>query len=139
MAQLSKDRIELLKQEFEINAVLSSKPGGQSANRNYTKIELRFDIENSQVLSEKEKNKLLKKLSGKISNENIYIVTSQEERSQLQNKENAIEKIIKDLQAALKPVKKRKATKVPKKQKEKRLKNKKIQSEKKVRRKKPDL
>lgn len=117
--------------ELDFTASRSSGPGGQSVNKVNTKITLRFDIDNSHLLSEEEKEKLKKKLSNKISNDNILIVSAESERSQLRNKEEAISKFYQLLKDAFKQQKKRKKTKPTKASKEKRIKQKKIQAEKK--------
>ena len=122
---------ELLLNELTFKAVRSSGSGGQNVNKVSTKVELRFDIENSEFLTEEEKKRIAKKLKNRISNEGILIITSDTERTQLRNKNNAIEIFFELLEEALKKPKKRKKTKPTQASKEKRLKEKKIQSEKK--------
>ncbi|MGK7390346.1 MAG: alternative ribosome rescue aminoacyl-tRNA hydrolase ArfB [Candidatus Cyclobacteriaceae bacterium M2_1C_046] len=132
---MSEEKDKVYKRDFEpeldFTASRSSGPGGQNVNKVNTKITLRFDIENSQLLSEKEKEHLKKKLSNKISNDNILIVAAESERSQLKNKEEAISKFYESLKEAFKQKKKRKKTKPTKASKEKRIKQKKMQAEKK--------
>ncbi len=122
---------ELLLNELTFKAVRSSGSGGQNVNKVSTKVELRFDIENSEFLTEEDKKRIAKKLKNRISNEGILIITSDTERTQLRNKNNAIEIFFELLEEALKKPKKRKKTKPTQASKEKRLKEKKIQSEKK--------
>lgn len=122
---------ELLLNELTFKAVRSSGSGGQNVNKVSTKVELRFDIENSEFLTKEEKKRIAKKLKNRISNEGILIITSDTERTQLRNKNNAIEIFFELLEEALKKPKKRKKTKPTQASKEKRLKEKKIQSEKK--------
>lgn len=102
-------------------------------------MELRFDISNSSILSEEQKQILLEKLANKITSDGILQVVSQKERSQILNKELCIHKFYKLIEKALTPAKKRKATRPTKASKEKRLANKKILSEKKSRRRKDEL
>ncbi|MDY6799709.1 MAG: alternative ribosome rescue aminoacyl-tRNA hydrolase ArfB [Bacteroidota bacterium] len=122
---------ELLLNELTFKAVRSSGSGGQNVNKVSTKVELRFDIENSEFLTEDEKARIFKKLKNRISNECILIITSDTERTQLRNKNKAIEIFFDLIERALKKPKKRKKTKPTLASKEKRLKEKKIQSEKK--------
>jgi ribosome-associated protein len=122
---------ELLLNELIFKAVRSSGSGGQNVNKVSTKVELRFDIENSEFLTEEEKKRIAKKLKNRISNEGILIITSDTERTQLRNKNNAIEIFFQLLEQALKKPKKRKKTKPTKASQEKRLKEKKMHSEKK--------
>ncbi|TRZ72354.1 MAG: aminoacyl-tRNA hydrolase [Bacteroidetes bacterium] len=121
--------------EFLFSASRSSGPGGQNVNKVSTKVELRFDILHSILLTEEEKEILLTQLQKKINSEGILIIVSQSERSQLKNKEKTIEKFYALLKKSLTPKKKRKPTKPNVAAKEKRLEEKRINAEKKVRRK----
>src|SRR5687768_10783608 len=78
--------------EFVFSASRSGGAGGQNVNKVSTKVELRFHIQDSKVLSEDDKILLTEKLSNKINNEGYLILTSQEERSQLGNKERVVKK-----------------------------------------------
>ena len=122
---------ELLLSELNFKAVRSSGSGGQNVNKVSTKVELRFDIEHSEFLTNDEKERIGKKLKNRISNEGILIITSDAERTQLRNKNKVIELFFDLLEKALKKPKKRKKTKPTRASKEKRLKEKKEQSEKK--------
>lgn len=117
--------------EINYTASQSGGPGGQNVNKVNTKITLRFDIGKSTLLNEDEKQRLRDKLSNKISNEDILIITSESKRSQLKNKEEATKKFYSSLNKALAKKKKRKATKPTRAAKQKRLKEKRVQAEKK--------
>lgn len=123
--------------ELSFSASRSSGPGGQNVNKVNTKIELRFSIPNSLLLSEKEKTILLLKPSSHLLNNGELIFVSQEHRSQLRNKEQAIENFYSYTSKALTPKKKRKKTKPSKSSVERRLQKKKQLAELKQRRKKP--
>ena len=125
--------------ELLFSASRSSGPGGQHVNKVNTKIELRFHIPSSVLLSEEEKEILLQKLKNKINKDGELIIVSQENRSQLKNKEAAIEKFLDMLKKALTPTKKRKPSRPTRASLEKRLDKKKLVSEKKSQRKKPDV
>src|SRR6056297_4215777 len=129
---ISKD---LILNELVFKAVRSSGSGGQNVNKVSTKVELRFDVEHSEFLTGDEKARIFKKLKNRISNEGILIITSDKERTQLRNKNKAVELFFDLLEQALKKPKKRKKTKPTRASKEKRLKEKKVQSEKKQSRK----
>ena len=127
--------IQDFSREFLFSASRSSGPGGQNVNKVNTKVELRFDVLHSELLSEEEKEILLIRLQKKISSEGILIIVSQSERSQLKNKEKTIEKFYALLKKSLTPKKKRKPTRPSAAAKEKRLEEKKMNAEKKTRRK----
>jgi ribosome-associated protein len=100
----------------------SSGPGGQNVNKTETKVELRFNIYDSQLLSADQKNVLIVKLAGKlVDNDTTILITSQESRSQLQNKLNAINKLHELITRMLMPEVPRKPTKPTKASKEKRI------------------
>ena len=118
-----------LSSEFIFQASRSSGPGGQNVNKVNSKIELRFHIQNSIVLSDIQKEILLSKLSAKISSAGFMIVVSQRDRSQLMNKEDAIRKTYEALEKALRPIKRRKSTRPTRSSVEKRLTGKRIKAD----------
>ncbi len=125
--------------ELTISASRSSGSGGQNVNKVNTKVEVRLNITDSNLLSDEEKALLFEKLTNKINKLGELIVVAQSERTQLQNKERAIEKLNLLIANALKVEKKRKKIKIPRSVKEKRLKDKKLKSEKKDKRKPPEM
>jgi len=126
-------------QELKFKAVRSSGAGGQNVNKVSSKVELTFDLQNSNALSELEKSRLLKKLSSKLSKENILLMQCEETRSQHKNKELVIQKLLDTLEANLVVPKRRRKTKPTRSAIEKRLKSKKRAALKKVNRGKPRL
>jgi ribosome-associated protein len=122
--------------EFIFTASRSSGPGGQNVNKVSSRVELRFDVKGSALLTPDEKEIILLRLAKKINSEGELILVAQTDRSQLKNKEKAIEKFYAILDKALTPVKERNPTRPSQAAKEKRLEEKQIQSEKKERRKK---
>ena len=99
--------------------------GGQNVNKVETMVEGWFHVENSQILSEEQKQTIAEKLSNKITNDGYLLVKSQRERSQLANKEDVIIKLHHLLNNALIKRKKRKPTKPTKASQAKRIKVKK--------------
>jgi ribosome-associated protein len=123
-----------LESELLFSFSRSGGPGGQNVNKVNTKVELRFDIAKSLVLTDAQKEILLDRLARQISSDGSLIIISQATRSQLQNKEDAIAKFYDLLNKSLKPIKKRKPKTISKAAKENRLKEKIANSEKKERR-----
>ena len=116
--------INVLK-EIKFKTARSGGKGGQNVNKVETMVEGSFHIASSQILTDKQKEIILEKLSNKITNDGYLQVKSQTERTQLGNKEEVIVKLHLLLTNALIKEKKRKPTKPSKASKEKRLKAKK--------------
>jgi ribosome-associated protein len=125
-------------QETRFQASLSGGKGGQNVNKVSTKAELYWSPEQSSVIPENIKEKLLTKLGSKLNKEGELRITCEESRSQLKNKSIAIEKLCDLLASCFKEKKARKASKPTKSSVVKRLDGKKIQKDIKDSRKKPD-
>ena len=115
----------------------SDGPGGQNVNKVNSKITLKFDVQKSKVLSDEDKALIGRKLSSDLTNDGMLVLSSQSERSQLQNKEDAIRKMEQLLAKAFVRKKLRKATKPSKGSVQERIDLKKRLSEKKRWRQKP--
>ena len=124
--------------EFVFKTSRSSGAGGQNVNKVSTKVELRFNIIESQLLTNEEKEILFLKLANKINNEGELSIVTKTERSQLQNKEKAIQKFYSLIQKTLIPQKIRKPTQPSYTSKVIRLESKRIVSKKKSSRKNVD-
>lgn len=121
--------------DFVFKSSRSGGKGGQNVNKVETKIELTFDVNNTNLLSEDEKRKIIIKLKNRIDKNGILRIISQTERSQYLNKTQAIKKFYAVIENALEEKKIRKKVKLSKADKEKRLDQKKKLSVKKVSRK----
>jgi ribosome-associated protein len=130
---------EIIVKELNFKAIRSSGAGGQNVNKVSSKIELTFDLENSDSLTDDEKILLKAKLSSKLTTENNLILTVEETRSQHKNKELAIKKFVSLIETNLKKPKKRTPTKPSKSVIRKRLETKEKTSVKKALRKKPNF
>ena len=132
------DKEQILK-NVSFKTSRSGGKGGQNVNKVSSKVELIFNINSADFLSEDEKLLLSDKLSNRIDNEGLLHIVSQEDRSQLMNKEKTIFKLIDLIRKLLLVEKKRKPTKTPKGVIEKRLKNKSVNGLKKETRKRPTI
>lgn len=115
----------------------SSGAGGQHVNKVSSKVELFFNVETSEGLSEEEKRMLKQRL--KLSKDHSLVLQCSESRNQHRNKDLVIKKLIALLREKLVVAKKRKATKPKKSAVLKRLKKKNIRKEVKKYRRKPEL
>jgi ribosome-associated protein len=109
----------------------SSGPGGQHVQKSSTRVELLFDVPNSPSLTEKQRQKVQKRLARYIDSKGLLHLTSESERSQLRNREEVVARFQSLMRDALKRRKRRKPTKPTAASKEKRLKAKQKRSEKK--------
>lgn len=123
--------VDILYQEFIFSASRSSGPGGQNVNKVNSKVTLEWNVVQSLLVSEEDKTIILHKLSSHITKEGVIQLTSQEARSQLQNKEAVIKKLQDLLTTAFIKKKTRKPTKPSKAAKLKRVLQKKQHGEKK--------
>ncbi|TGE26400.1 alternative ribosome rescue aminoacyl-tRNA hydrolase ArfB [Hymenobacter metallicola] len=125
--------------ELQFQTSRSSGPGGQNVNKVESRVELRFHVGNSELLSEEQKATLLEKLASKLTTEGELLLSAQEDRSQLRNKEIVVQKFYDLLRKALHKPKARKATKPSKGAVRARLESKKKHGEKKANRGKLDF
>ncbi|MFY7671961.1 alternative ribosome rescue aminoacyl-tRNA hydrolase ArfB [Tenacibaculum sp. MEBiC06402] len=129
----------IIQTEIQFKATRSSGPGGQNVNKVASKVELYFNLENSEGLKNEEKELIRKKLEKRISKDGILILTSQESRSQHKNKEIVTQQFFQLLTSSLARPKTRRATKPTRSSIVKKAENKKRQAQKKSLRKKPRL
>jgi ribosome-associated protein len=120
--------------ELQFQTSRSSGPGGQNVNKVESRVELRFSIPASQLLTDEQKTTLLQKLASKLTTEGELLIAAQEDRSQLRNKEIAVQKFHDTLSKALHKPKPRKATKPSKGAVRQRLESKKKHGDKKANR-----
>ena len=101
--------------EIELRFSRSSGPGGQHANTSETRVEALFDVDASSALTEGQKRRVAAKAGPTLR------AVAQDERSQLRNRELAVERLAEQLRAALKIDRPRVATRPSNAAKERRL------------------
>jgi ribosome-associated protein len=102
--------ITLRASDLEWQAVRSSGPGGQNVNKVSTKVELYFDFARSDALSPAVKARLARLAAGRFDANGRLRITSQATRSQLQNLEDARNRLAELVRRALHAPKPRRAT-----------------------------
>lgn len=101
----------------------SSGPGGQHAQKSETRVEAIFDVESSQALTETQKRRVVARTGP------VLRAIAQDERSQLRNRELALERLVGQLREALKVERKRVPTKPSAAARERRLERKRRRSD----------
>jgi ribosome-associated protein len=107
----------------------SSGPGGQHVQKSSTRVELLFDVANSPSLTDAQKARVRKRLSGHLDSLGVLHLVSQSERSQWRNRQEALERFQTLMREALKRRKRRKATRPTAASRERRLHQKRRRSE----------
>jgi ribosome-associated protein len=106
---------ESIRREIRFRVSRSSGPGGQHAQKSSTRVEALFDVETSEGLSDAERSRVLDRLGG------VVRAIAQDERSQLRNRELAVERVLEQVRKAARPRRKRAATAPTKASRERRL------------------
>lgn len=123
-----KNGIVIPDHEIDITTSRAGGPGGQHVNKTDTRITVRWNVKNTNALSEEQKARVLQNLQARLTTEGDLIVHNNESRSQLHNKKAALARLVQEVVKALFVPKKRMATRVPKSEKEARLRSKILRS-----------
>jgi ribosome-associated protein len=124
-----KTNIWIDESELSFSTARSSGPGGQNVNKLSTKVTVHFNVAASGNLTEQQKQKIIARLANRIANDGVLSVVCQESRSQLDNKNRAVGRLVELLKGALTEKAKRIKTKAPKSAAHKRLDKKKRHGE----------
>jgi len=116
--------VVLDRQELEFSAIRAQGPGGQNVNKTSTAVQLRFDIANSETLTDRQKRRLTNARDRRVSGAGVIVIKAQRSRSQDANRQDAVDRLIEFIDANLKTEKPRKKTRPGKAAVERRLRNK---------------
>lgn len=94
--------VEVPERELRWRFSRSSGPGGQSVNTADSRVELSFDVAATTALTEAQRARAIERLAGRLT-DGVLTIAASEHRSQLRNREAALERLADALRAAIAP------------------------------------
>lgn len=113
---------EQLARAVEVSFILAQGAGGQNVNKVATCAQLRFDVANSPLLSDRVRSRILASGDTRLSKSGVLVIKAQEYRTQAKNYEAALDRLCELIDWASQVQKKRRPTKPSRAAKERRLK-----------------
>ncbi len=86
--------------EIQENFIRASGPGGQNVNKVATTVQLRFDVTNSRSLPDEVRKRLISLAGNRITEDGVLVIEARRFRTQLRNREDAIERLVKLIRKA---------------------------------------
>ena len=86
--------INIDESEIQENFIRASGPGGQNVNKVATSVQLRFDVANSPSLPDEIRKRLISLAGNRITGDGILIIEARRFRTQMQNREDATERLV---------------------------------------------
>ena len=111
--------------EIEESFVRATGPGGQHVNTTSTAVQLRFDVRNSPSLTDDIRHRLARLAGRRLTRDGVIVLVAQGQRSQMRNREEALERLVALVREAARPPTPRKKTRVSKAAKRRRVDDKK--------------
>lgn len=116
-----KDGIVIPSHELEITASRSGGAGGQHVNKTSSRITVRWNVHNTHIFTDEQKQHVLRNLQAELTQDGDLIIHNSESRSQQHNKKAALAQLAHKIRKALHVPKKRMASHIPRAIKEARL------------------
>ena len=120
--------IKIRPEEIQLDFIRSSGPGGQNVNKVATAVQLRFDAARSASLSDDVRRRLARLAGKRMTADGVLVITARRHRTQQQNREDAVDRLVSLLRQAAVPPKIRRKTRPTKQSKARRLDEKKRKS-----------
>jgi ribosome-associated protein len=108
-------------EEFEWKFIRSSGPGGQNVNKVASAVQLRFLLPNNTSMPVAARNRLRRLAGQKLIDDGTILISARSERSQEQNRRDALERLAELVRAAMVEPKIRKKTRPTRASKERRI------------------
>ena len=121
--------VRIPRAELVYRATTGGGPGGQHVNRVATRVELWWNVGTSSALTEAQRATVRERIGGRLDGEGWLRIVAADSRSQTRNRDAATERLAALVDAALKPRKKRKPTRVSPAQRRARLETKRRRGE----------
>ena len=102
--------IAIQESEIQLDFIRSSGPGGQNVNKVSSGVQLRFDVAHSPSLPEEVRQRLMQLAGSRLTKEGVLVIEAQRYRTQDQNRQDAILRLVHLIRQAARRPKSRRPT-----------------------------